>query len=145
VNIPKWLRKPDKATPEENTKNTPKQQYSYQCPVCSVHFPNEYAMLVHEKQETRGKWESMAKYYKDPVTGKAYNDPELTRERKTMYPATEMQRERISEMKDRLSGEDLDWLLDMIRNTKMLDTRGGAGKLINEMKTRIRAAGGEID
>lgn len=88
----------------------------------------------------------MARYYRDPVSGKVYNDPAMTKERKSMYPPTEMQKIRIKELKDREEfTPHLDWLIESITKHKMLETRGGAGRLIAMMKQKIRDEGGEVE
>jgi hypothetical protein len=56
--------------------------------------------------------------------------------KKTTLPPTEKQLERINQLKDLPEfQEHLDWLLEAI-NKGMLNTRGQAGILINEMKKK---------
>jgi hypothetical protein len=58
-------------------------------------------------------------------------------------PPTEHMLERIKELKDMPEfAPHLDWLMDAIQNRNMLNTMGQAGILINEMKKKIIAAGG---
>lgn len=86
------------------------------------------------------------KIYKDPVTeqiiGSTSELPDV--QKKSMLPPTDIQVERIKELKDRKEfTPHLDWLIDAIQKRGLLNTRGQAGILINEMKKKIREAGGE--
>ena len=57
--------------------------------------------------------------------------------KKTMQPPTQAQLERIKELSERPEmQEHLDWLHTAIIEKNMLNTKGQAGILINEMKKK---------
>lgn len=72
-----------------------------------------------------------------PLCDKCIKPKMETTTKKTMQPPTEAQLERINELKDHpaFQHEELDWLLTAIEKG-MLNTRGQAGILINEMKKK---------
>lgn len=114
------------------------------CDECHAALPDTDALYRHNRrhEEREKRTSKMARYYKNPADGKIYNDPGFKNERRTMLPPTELQKERVKELKDRPEfAPHLDWLIERITKYKALETRGAIGSLINDMKERLREAG----
>jgi len=99
--------------------------------------------LVRKYQGENGRW------YDSPEAAelgvKIDSARESARQRKTLEPPTDRQIDHIRRMKEKLSGEDLDYLIDAIQNRGMLKNKGTIGVLIHEIDKRVLNSGGTLD